>query len=295
MALPEIGRLVGALGSEIRDVLIAALILGSGVLIALLIRANMRRSLSQRLPPYVYKPLENITFYSIIFAATIAALKPFGIDLGSLLVAGGLASIVIGLAAQNTLSDVISGLFLLVEQPIRVGDPVELEGITGEVIDIRVLSTLIRTWDGHLVRIPNKRVFDDVIANFSRTRARRIDFSVSIHYESDLERAIEVIREFIGESPYCLLRPAPEVYVDAYGDSGIILRIRCWTPTRLWYPAKMSIQTGLKDALTRAGIKIPYPQLDVHLVESKPRYNVVIEEEKGKTCGSESRTETGGQ
>ncbi|MCE4628199.1 MAG: mechanosensitive ion channel family protein [Desulfurococcales archaeon] len=295
MALLEIGGLVNTLGSEIKDALMAALILGAGVLVALLVRTNMRRSLSQRLPQHVYKPLENVTFYSIIFTAAVAALKPFGIDLGSLLVAGGLASIVVGLAAQNTLSDVISGLFLLMEQPIRVGDPVELEGITGEVIDIRVLSTLIRTWDGHLVRIPNKKVFDAVIANFSRTRARRIDFSVSIHYQSDLKTAIQAIMEFIGESPYCLLKPAPEVYVDAYGDSGIILRVRCWTPTRLWYPAKMSLQTGLKDVLEKVGITIPYPQLDVHLVESKPRYSVVIEEKSEKTCNDKRESSTGGR
>ena len=260
----------------------AAVILAVGLLIALVIRNSMRRSLSPRLPAHVYKPLENIVFYSIVFVAAVTALRPFGLNLGSLIVAGGLASIVIGLAAQNTLGDIISGVFLLIEQPLRVGDPVQIGDVTGEVVDVRVISTLIRTWDGHLVRIPNKIVFDSVIINFSRTRARRIDFILGIHYESDVQVAIEAVRSLIDESPYCLLNPPPEIFVDSYGSSAINLRIRCWTPTRLWYPAKMHIQTEIKRVLEEHGIKIPYPQLDLHLRSAHTDLRVRLEGSEGE-------------
>ncbi|MCE4624354.1 MAG: mechanosensitive ion channel family protein [Desulfurococcales archaeon] len=260
----------------------AVVILGVGLLIALLVRNSMRRSLSPRLPAHVYKPLENLVFYSIVFVAAITALRPFGLNLGSLLVAGGLASIVIGLAAQNTLGDVISGVFLLIEQPLRVGDPVQIGDVAGEVVDVRVISTLIRTWDGHLVRIPNKIVFDSIIINFSRTRARRIDFTIGIHYKSDLQDAIKAVRGLIDESPYCLLSPPPEIFVDSYGSSSINLRVRCWTPTRLWYPAKMQIQTEIKRVLEEHGIEIPYPQLDLHLRSAHTDLRVRLEGSRGE-------------
>lgn len=264
---------------EATKILEAALIFVIGLFLATTIRRWMRRSLSTKIPLHIYKPLENLVFYVILFIAAVSALRPFGLDLGSLIVAGGLASIVIGLAAQDTLGDIISGVFLMIEQPLRIGDPVEINGIAGEVIDVRVLSTLIRTWDGHLVRIPNRTVFNTVIVNYVRTRARRIDFRIGVHYESDVGKAIKVIQSLIDESPYCLLHPAPEIYVDEYSDSSIVLRIRCWTPSRLWYPAKMYLQTALKDELEKNGIRIPYPQLDLHIVSAETEFKVRIEED----------------
>ncbi len=274
----EAARIPLSIG-EIYAIIESIIILIVTIAVALVTRHSMRRSLLPKLPIHIYKPFENIVFYSIIFGGVILALRPFGLNLSSLLVAGGLASIVVGLAAQNTLGDVISGIFLLIEQPLRVGDPIMVEGITGEVIDVRVISTLVRTWDGHLVRIPNRTIFDSIITNFGRTKARRIDFIVGVHYDSDIDRTIEAIRKFIDESPYCLLAPEPEVYVDNYGDSSINIRIRCWTPTQLWYPAKMHIQTDLKKKLDEEGIKIPYPQLDLHIIDARMPLPVKVEKE----------------
>ncbi len=258
-------------------------ILFIGVFAAVSIRMTMRRTLSPRIPSYIYKPLENFTFYSILAVTGILALYPFGLNLGSLLVAGGFAGIIIGLAAQSSLGNVISGIFLVIEQPLRVGDPVSIEDIAGEVVDLRILSMLIRTWDGYLVRIPNQKVFNSIIINFSGTKARRIDFIVGIHYESDIDKAIETIKGFLDESPYCLINPSPEVFVDNYDSSSINIRVRCWTPTRLWYPAKIAIQTGLKKALDKNGIKIPYPQLDLHVKSIEDALRIVgLPEEKTK-------------
>ena len=278
MALPSgLEGTLSSLAGNITKILEAVLIFAVAALTGAFIRGWMRRSISPKLPMHIYKPLENFIFYSIIFTGSIAALRPFGLNLGSLVVAGGLASIVIGLAAQDTLGDVISGFFLLIEQPLRVGDPVQIENIAGEVVDVRVLSTLIRTWDGQLVRIPNKNVFNNIIVNFSRTRARRIDFAVSIHYKSDLEKAIAAIKGMIEESPYCLITPVPDIYVDQYADSGIVIRIRCWTPTKLWYPARIELQTRLKKVLDEHGIEIPYPQLDLHLRSARTVIPVRLE------------------
>jgi len=273
-ARESIAGMAGYLKVNALKIAEAVAILVLGALIAVLVRSSMRRALSVRLPTYIYKPLENFTFYSILATAGILALYPFGLNLGSLLVAGGFAGIVVGLAAQNSLGNVISGLFLVIEQPLKVGDPVTIGDVSGEVIDLRVMSLLIRTWDGYLVRIPNQTVFNSIITNYSGTRARRIDFIVGVHYDSDIDRAISAIKKYIDDNPYCLVSPSPEVFVDEYADSSINIRIRCWTPTRMWYPAKMDLQTGLKKALEKEGIQIPYPQLDLHIVSSEPVFRV---------------------
>ncbi len=285
MAIPQGLENIGSIISEnVSKILVAGITLLVGVFIAYIVRSSMRQTLASRVPQYVYKPLENIVFYSILITAGILALYPFGLSLSSLLVAGGFAGIVLGLAAQSSLGNIISGIFLLVEQPLRVGDPVMIGDVAGEVIDLRVLSTLIRTWDGYLVRIPNQTVFNSIISNYSRTKARRIDFTVSIHYDNDIDMAIDAIRQYLDRNPYCLVNPPSEVFVDTYGESGVLIRIRCWTPTRMWYPAKIKMQTELKGVLEEKGIKIPYPQLDLHIKSIEPvvkiEYNDINEKKR---------------
>ncbi len=285
MAVPQGLENIGSIISEnVSKILVAGITLLVGILVAYIVRSSMRQTLASRVPQYVYKPLENIVFYSILITAGILALYPFGLSLSSLLVAGGFAGIVLGLAAQSSLGNIISGIFLLVEQPLRVGDPVMIGDVAGEVIDLRVLSTLIRTWDGYLVRIPNQTVFNSIISNYSRTKARRIDFTVSIHYDNDIDTAIDAIRQYLDRNPYCLVNPPSEVFVDTYGESGVLIRIRCWTPTRMWYPAKIKMQTELKGVLEEKGIKIPYPQLDLHIKSIEPvvkiEYNDINERKR---------------
>lgn len=261
------------------NVLQAVVIFAIGLLFAVLIRNIMRKSLSHRLPPHVYKPLEAGVYYSLLITAGVLALAPFGISLTSLLIAGGFAGIVVGLATQNALSNLVSGIMLLIEQPLRIGDPVSIAGYSGVVVGINILSTLIRTWEGPIVRIPNNEVFNSIIMNYSRMKARRVEFNIGIHYDSDLEKAISTIKALMEDHPLCLVNPAPDVFVDNYADSAIVLKMRCWAPTQAWFATKIDLQTRLKPALDKAGIKIPYPQLDVHFPE-KLRVGLNGDEEK---------------
>ncbi len=270
--------------ANLEVILLSLTLFTVGLVFAYFVRAMMRRSLKPRLPVHVYKPLESLTFYSILALAGIMALYPFGINLSALLVAGGFAGIVIGLAAQNTLSNLVSGLMLLIEQPLRVGDPVNVAGVSGVVVGISVFSTRVRSWDGPVVRIPNSQVFNSVITNYVRMRARRVEFTIGIHYDSDVAKAVRVLKEFMAEHPLCLVNPAPEAFVEEYADSSINVKVRCWAPPQAWFATKVDLQTRVKEVLDRAGIKIPYPQLDLHLVEAREELRVRIEDaEKGST------------
>lgn len=267
-----------ALRLGVVNVLSAISIFVAGVLFAYLIRAVMRRSLAPRIPPGTYKPLENIVVYSIIGTSVVLALYPLGLNLSSLVVAGGLASLAVGLAAQNSLGNLISGIFLLVEQPLRVGDPVTIGDVSGVVTNISLLSTTIRTWDGTLVRIPNNTVFGSQIVNYQRTRARRVEFVVGIHYSSSISDAIDALMRLMESHPYCLVNPKPEVFVEEYADSSVNLRVRCWAPPQAWFQTKVELLTKLKDTLESAGIEIPYPQLDLHIRSAEAPLRVSIEE-----------------
>jgi len=262
--------LVANIKARLSSIAIAVAILVATVLFALLVRRLMRRSVRGRLPEYVYKPLENIVFYSIVFLGIVVALIPLGVNLSGLIVAGGVAGIVIGFASQQAVSNLISGLFLLIEQPLRIGDPVSLEGVEGVVLDINVFSTKVRTWDGRIVRIPNSTVFTSIITNYYRTRARRVEISIGLSYDTDIEKALEVLRGLMEDHPFCLVNPAPEVFVQEYGDSAIVFTMRCWAPPQVWFRTKVELQTRLKEELDRAGIEIPFPQLDLHIKDAPP-------------------------
>ncbi len=260
--LGELGGLEGLLVKLLQA--LAILLVGAAV--AVFVRSVMRRNLSYRLPQYIYRPLETLVFYLLLAVSGIAALAPFGINPSALLVAGGFAGIVVGLAAQNTLGNLVAGVMLLIEQPLRVGDPVTVAGVSGVVANISVFSTQIRTWDGPLVRIPNSTVFNELITNYVRVRARRVELLVGIHYNSDIERARQALLELMQDHPFCLVNPGPEAFVEEYGDSSIVLRVRCWAPPQAWFATKVELMTRIKEKLDSAGIVIPYPQRDIHIV-----------------------------
>ncbi len=270
---------LGGLEETLWKGLAAAVIFAVGLFIAGLVRAGMRRSLAPKMPPHVYKPLENVTFYSLLFLAGVAALQPFGVNLSALLVAGGFAGIVVGFASQSALSNLVSGIMLLIEQPLRVGDPVSVAGVSGVVVNISVLSTRIRTWDGPVVRIPNNDVFNSVITNYVRMKARRVEITIGVHYDSDIDKVVETLKSFMAEHPLCLVNPGPEVFVEEYADSSINVKMRCWAPPQAWFATKVDLQTRVKKALDEAGIQIPYPQLDLHLVSAKAEVPVRLKKE----------------
>ncbi|MET1101158.1 MAG: mechanosensitive ion channel family protein [Pyrodictiaceae archaeon] len=284
-----IEQLLLRIGGEAKAILIAAAIIAATIIVALLVRNLMRKSLAKTMPRHVYKPLENLIFYTIIFLGIVSALHPFGISLSGLLVAGGFAGLVVGLAAQKTFANLISGLFLLVEQPLRVGDPVSVSGVSGVVVDVGILSTRIRTWEGQIVRIPNDTVFNEVITNYVRTKARRVEYTIGIHYDSSIEAAIEALKKMMEDHPFCLVNPAPEVFVEEYADSAIVLRVRCWTPPNAWFATKIELQTRTKKVLEEAGVQIPYPQLDLHIVSAKAELPVRVKGE-WRRYGQRSQT-----
>jgi small-conductance mechanosensitive channel len=175
--------------------------------------------------------------------------------------------------------NLISGVFLMIEKPIKIGDQVEISGTSGFVTDIRIISTLIRAYDGLLVRIPNQQVFTSNITNTVSYPVRRFEFSLGISYSDDADNAIRIIKDLIDKEPFALLNPSPSVFVNELGDSSVKLTVKIWAPMSEWFALKTSLLWTIKKTLEENGIEIPFPQQVVYL-HNVPEKNQIPEELK---------------
>jgi len=242
------------------DIIVVIVVMALATIIAKLITTNLRRALIDKMKRDQLELMLKVIYFGIIIVAFIAVLPALGLDLSGLLVAGGITGIVLGFASQSVVANLVSGIFLISEKPIKIGDQINIDGVAGFVEDVNILSTIIRTYDGLYVRIPNEKVFTSNITNYVAHVARRFEYVVGIRYSDDAEKAIEIIRRLIEEHPFALKNPEPQVFVDNLGDSSVNIVVRIWAPSTEWYSVKMELLWKIKTELQRNGIEIPFPQ-----------------------------------
>jgi small-conductance mechanosensitive channel len=242
------------------DLFVVIVTMAVAVFIAKIASINLRKTLSDKLKKDELEMLIKIVYLGIIIVAFITVLPLLGLNLSGLLVAGGIAGIVIGFASQSVVSNLVSGLFLIAERPIKIGDAVNIGDVSGIVVDVHIMSTIIRTFDGVYVRIPNEKVFTSNITNYFANVARRFEYVVGIRYSDDAEKAIQIINNLIEEHPLALRNPPPQIFVDNLGDNSVNIIVRIWAPSTQWYPVKMELLWKIKKTLEENGIEIPFPQ-----------------------------------
>ncbi|WP_292518195.1 mechanosensitive ion channel family protein [Methanoculleus sp.] len=252
----------------LENILYFAVILTIGVTVARIVSTNVRRALTERLPKNESELLAKLVYYIIILWAFVFALPQLNFDLSGLLVAGGVAGLVIGFASQSVVSNLISGLFLMFERPIKLGDSINVADVSGNVEDVRVLSTVVKTYDGIYVRIPNETVFTSNITNYVHNAARRFTYEIGIRYEDDADKAIRITREVIANHPFALKHPAPSVFVDNLGDNSVNLTVYIWAPARNWWDVRTDLLWKIKQALEANGIEKPFPQRTITFADN---------------------------
>ncbi|MFP3908783.1 MAG: mechanosensitive ion channel family protein [Halobacteriota archaeon] len=247
------------------DLLIVIVTMVVAVFIAKIISMNLRKALSDKLKKDELEVFVKVTNIIIILIAFVSILPILGLNLSGLLVAGGVAGIVLGFASQSVVANLISGLFLMSERPVKIGDAVKIADTFATVVDIHVMSTILQTFDGVYVRMPNETVFTSEIMNISTNAARRFEYKVGIRYSDDAPKAIRIINRIIEDHPLTLKRPTPQVFVDELGDNSVNLIVRIWAPNHnfIWYTLKMEMLWVIKRTLEERGMQVPFPQRTV--------------------------------
>ena len=257
------------------------LILSFSILISRIIILNLRRYFRNKVSKDVGETTIKFLYYGLLLIVFITVLPLIGLDPSGLLLAGGITGIVLGFASQNIVGNLISGVFLMIEKPIKIGDQVEINKISGYVTDIRIISTLIRTFDGLLVRIPNQQVFTTNITNTVSYPVRRFDFTMKIRYSDDADAAIWFIQNLIDKEPFALHNPPPSVYVNELGENSVNLVVRIWAPISEWYGLKALLPWNIKKVLEENNIEVPLPQREIYL-HNVPEKNSISEKQKLK-------------
>lgn len=230
-----------------------------------LILRGIKKKKSEKMNIHKQQMLTRFVKYVFYVIIVLEVLSLFGIKLSALLGAAGIAGVAIGFAAQTSVSNLISGLFVLTEGSIKIGDAVTVDGITGIVDEINLLSVRIHTYDNQMVRIPNSTIINSNLTNISYHAKRRITISVSIDYSTDMQTALEALKKAPGLCPTVVEDPAPAVWYDGFAASGINLTVAAWFKSSDFLQTKNDLYIAIKKVLDEAGISIPFNQLDVKI------------------------------
>jgi small conductance mechanosensitive channel len=212
--------------------------------------------------------VRNLTRISLLVFTVIAALGALGVETTSLIAVIGAVGLAVGFALQSSLSNIASGIMLVVFQPFKVGNYIKAGGTSGVVEQIRIFSTILRTFDNCKVVVPNSRITTDNINNYSAKETRRIDLEFSISYRDDLKLTRNILEGIVKADERILKDPAPEVGVLELGESSVSFFVRPWVKAGDYWPVKCDLLEKVKLTFDDEGISIPFPQRDVHLYQA---------------------------
>ena len=248
---------------QLLSIITALIIFSIGYFVALVVRRMVFKIGIRFYARNIASIVSKIIYYVILLIALSTALGYLGVELTGLIIAGGFAGIIVGVALQPLMASFFAGLYVMAERIIQQGEVVSIGNTMGEVVEVSLMFTKIRTFDGVLVTMPNSQLLSTVIQNYSKAVARRLEFTVSIAYSEDAEKAYSVIKDAVDNHPYVLADPAPDIFVSKLGDSGVVITVRVWVPRTLVYPVTKDLLWKIKKSLDQAGVSIPFPQLDV--------------------------------
>lgn len=229
----------------------------------------IKRVRSERLNEHKTKLLLKFLKYIFFVITCLYVLNLFNINVKGIWGAAGVVGIAIAFAAQTSVSNVISGIFVIIEKSIRIGDFIEVNNQTGIVDTIGLLSIRIHTLDNQMIRIPNSDIINSNFVNINYFPERRMNLSVSVSYDTDLEKALAVLRKVPARCKTVLKTPEPLAWIDSFGDSGINLVLAVWFSNTDFIDTKNAIYVETKKLFDAEKISIPFNRLDVSLIAEK--------------------------
>jgi small conductance mechanosensitive channel len=211
--------------------------------------------------------MANLLYYAALIIIIVTALSNLGLETTTVIAIMGGATLAIGFALQDSLSNLAAGVILILLRPYQVGDLVEVNSVTGFVTEIEMFHTRLRTRDNKDVFIPNNDALDGNITNYSKTELIRLDLIYGIGYGDDILKAKKVLQQIVDDEERIVKEPAPIIAVHALGDSSVDLTVRPFVRVEHMIPVTYAITEQVKLRFDAEGISIPFPQRDVHLFQ----------------------------
>lgn len=230
-----------------------------GIALSRLARGLFRRALARHLSAQHALVVEKAIYYTMVLLSVLVALNAAGVDPGVLLGAAGILTLALGFASQTTVSNLISGLFLVGEQTFKIGDVIHVGTQTGVVTSIDLLSVKLRTFNNLLVRLPNESLLKSEITNLTHHPIRRLDLTLGVGYRENVNQVRDILMSVAESNLFCLDEPKPTFWFEGYGDSAILLRFSAWFATPNYWEGTNRLQQQVFEALTAHGIEIPFP------------------------------------
>lgn len=216
--------------------------------------------------PMLREFLRNLASGAMVVVVVVGALDQAGVPMTSILAALGAAGLAVALALRDSLSNLAAGVMLLLLKPFRAGDLIGIGGQTGKVESLRLMHTVLLTPDNCELILPNTRVANEPIMNYTARASRRIDLIIGIAYRDDVGRAFDIVRGVLAAEPRVLKEPLPTLLVDRLAESSVDLAIRPWVATADYLETRAELLRKLKEALAAAGIDVPFPQRELRVV-----------------------------
>lgn len=245
----------------------AAIWLFVGLPLLFAVNRWVKRWVTRQYSPQQAMVVGKLILYPGFLFLVLLALLEVGFNLTPLLGAAGVVGIAVGFASQTSVSNVISGFFLIGEKPFEVGDVIQVGETIGRVLSIDTLSVKLRTFDNQFIRIPNETIVKSQVTTITRFPIRRLDLTVGVAYKEDIPRVREVLVDVSRLNPRALMEPEPTVFFDGYGESSLDLRLAVWTFRDNYFSLKNTLLEEIKARFDAEGIEIPFPHRSLYTGE----------------------------
>ncbi len=243
------------------------------------------RAVKKRFTPQASMLVRKGIFYTGSVLLLVSILYQMGFKLTALLGAAGIAGIAIGFASQTSVSNIISGLFLISEKPFTVGDIVKVGDTKGTILSIDLLSVKLRTFDNQFIRIPNESLIKNQVTNITRFPIRRLDINVGVAYKENVGKVREVLLDIASKEPLCLDEPEPLVRFLNFGDSALEFLFAVWCVKEDYLKLNTKMMQQIKERFDAENIEIPFPHQSLYTGSvTKPfPIRIVKEQHEDKT------------
>ena len=246
----------------------AVVIFYVGRIVARFVAKGIRKAMqSRKVDKILQSFVSNLAYWAMMMFVIIATINQIGVQTTSLIAIVGAAGLAIGLSLQGSLANFAAGVLIVMFRPYRVGDFVEAAGISGTVVQVQILTTVLKTGDNKQIVVPNGQIMGSIITNYSANDTRRVDLTIGVSYDDDIDKVRSTLQDLIDADERVFKDPAPLIAVSELADSSVNFTVRIWVNSSDYSAVKYGLTEAIKKRFDKEGISFPYPQRDVHLIK----------------------------